>query len=150
MFRVGWKWFGMKTVIGWNRFWTKMSLDETIFGWKYHWMNPFLYESVIGWTHFWMKVSWMKLSSVLDEMVLDESVSGWKCLWMKVFLDESGFGWVFFFCNLDESVPNQCALKQCRNDLNMTQKKRSESQQNLDQWWAFLQRCLHTYYPRLQ
>ena len=37
-----------------------------------------------------MKVSWMKLSSVLDEMVLDESV----------------FGWVFF-CNLDGSVPNQ-------------------------------------------
>ena len=41
-----------------------------------------------------MKVSWMKLSSLLDEMVLDESVFGRKCFWMS------------FFCNLDESVPN--------------------------------------------
>ena len=48
-------------------------------------------ESVIGWNRFWMKVSWMKLSSLVDEMVLDESVFGWKCFWMKVFLDE------FFF-----------------------------------------------------
>ena len=36
-------------------------------------------------------MSWMKLSSLLDEMVLDESVFGRKCFWMKVFLDE------FFF-----------------------------------------------------
>ena len=34
-----------------------------------------------------MKVSWMKLSSLLDEMFLDESVFG-----RKVFLDESVFG----------------------------------------------------------
>ena len=94
-----------ETVIGWNRFWTKMSLDKTIFGWKCqtgfgrkcHWTKPFLDESVIGWTRFWMKVSWMKLSSVLDEMVLDESVIGWNRVWMKVFLDESVSGWVFFF-----------------------------------------------------
>ena len=33
-------------------------------------------ESVIGRNGFWMKVSWMKLSSFLDEMVLDESVFG--------------------------------------------------------------------------
>ena len=47
-------------------------------------------------------MSWMKLSSVLDE-----SVFGRKCFWMKVFLDES-----VFFCNLDESVPNQfCCVK---------------------------------------
>ena len=36
-------------------------------------MKPVLDESVIGRTRFWMKVSWMKLSSVLDEVVLDES-----------------------------------------------------------------------------
>ena len=41
-------------------------------------------------------MSWMKLSSVLDEMVLDEGVFG-----MKVSLDESVFGRSFF---LDESV----------------------------------------------
>ena len=39
-----------------------------------------------------MKVSWMKLSSLLDEMFLDESVFGRKCFWTKVFLDESVFG----------------------------------------------------------
>ena len=37
-------------------------------------------------------MSWMKLSSVLDEMVLDESVFGRRCFWMRVFLDESVFG----------------------------------------------------------
>ena len=44
-----------ESVIGRNRFWMKVSLDEPV---------------------FWMKVSWMKLSSLLDEMVLDESVFG--------------------------------------------------------------------------
>ena len=39
-------------------------------------MKPVLDENVIGRNHFWMKVSWMNLSSVLDEMVLDESVFG--------------------------------------------------------------------------
>ena len=49
-------------------------------------MKPVLDENVIGRNHYWMKVSldkpvlmkvsWMKLSSVLDEMVLDESVFG--------------------------------------------------------------------------
>ena len=58
--------------------------------------KPVLDESVIGWNRFWMKVSWMRLSSVLDKMVLDGSVFGWKCFWMKVFLDESVIG-VFFF-----------------------------------------------------
>ena len=49
-------------------------------------------------------MSWMKLSSLLDEMVLDESVFGSKCFWMKMFLE---FLDEFFFCNLDESVPNR-------------------------------------------
>ena len=62
----------------------------------------------------------------------------------------SGFQQAFMWQFGLKVYPNQCALEQCRNDLNMTQKKRSESQQNLDQWWAFLQGCLHTYYPRLQ
>ena len=39
-------------------------------------MKPFLDENVIGRTCFLMKVLWMKLSSLLDEMVLDESVFG--------------------------------------------------------------------------
>ena len=64
-----------------------MSLDETSFGRKCHWTKPFLDESVIGWNRFWMKVSWMKLSSVLDEMVLDESVFGRKCFWMSLFFE---------------------------------------------------------------
>ena len=40
-------------------------------------------------------MSWMKLSSVLDEMVF-----GRKCFWMS-----------FFFCHLDESVPNRFVCK---------------------------------------
>ena len=61
-------------------------------------MKPVWDESVVGRDHFWMKVSWMKLSAVLDEMVLDESVFGRECFWMS-----------FFFSNLDESVPTDAA-----------------------------------------
>ena len=68
-----------------------MSLDETVFGRKCHWTKPVLDENVIGRNRFWMKVSWMRLSSVLDE----------SCFWMRVFLDESFF-WMKVF--LDESV----------------------------------------------
>ena len=54
---------------------------------KCHWMKKILDENVTGRNRFWMKLSWVKLSIVLDESVF----------WTKVFLDESGFGRVFFF-----------------------------------------------------
>ena len=62
-------------VIGWNRCWMKVSLDEPVFGWKCRGWNCLL---------FWMKWFWTKV-------FLDESVFGWKCFWMNVFLDK------FFF-----------------------------------------------------
>ena len=33
--------------VGRNRFWIKVSLDETVFGRKCHWTIPFLDESVV-------------------------------------------------------------------------------------------------------
>ena len=41
-------------------------------------------------------------------------------------------------CSISAISVLQCALKQWRNDLNTVQVK-NESQQNRDQWWAFLQ-----------
>ena len=76
-----------ETVIGWNRFWMQVSLDEPVLGWKCRGWNCLL---------FWMKWFWTKV--FLMKMFLDESVFGWKCFWMSFF---------FFFCNLDESVPNR-------------------------------------------
>ena len=52
-------------------------------------------------------------------------------------------------CSILAITVQKCALKQQRNDLNTIQEK-SESQQNLDQWRALLQKCRRTSHPRLQ
>ncbi len=78
-------WLSHMWFFWWNRYWLKMSLDESVIGWEIHWMKKFLDECSLDENCVWMKLS------KLDESSLDESVSGWNRFGWKCILP---FSWI--------------------------------------------------------